>query len=304
MLSFVDSHQTYGGQYIDGVCLTTDDKPIEGIANGSRLKEVNPETGEVKRFQFDAESMDWIEITSEPGGCSGGGSSGGSGEGMRVVDVTLTNYDDADLSSEDYDQIAASMEYIGALEAYVVDGDGLASALEDGPSLILRTNGIAGDILITSVDGVFDPQGGSDFVPGLAAGYGFTTDAQEPILVPYKCVLSLLDGNIVLFAVPFGPRTFSLTVEQVGTSNTYRYTLEGIPNLGDKLEFPEPSGSGIKGTAEVVLVSGNRVRCLNPFGPAELDAAIYSKIDPTFLDFNYPNGSEVASCTITLQRNL
>lgn len=81
MLSFVKSHQTYGGQYIDGVCLTTDEKPIEGIANGSRLKEVDPEDGSVKRFQFDAESASWVEITSEPG-CSGGsGSGGGSGGG-------------------------------------------------------------------------------------------------------------------------------------------------------------------------------------------------------------------------------
>ena len=79
MISY-DSRPTASGIYIDGVCLTTDEKPVDGIANGSILRELNVETGVVKEFMFDQEHVTWIETTGLTGcgcSCSGGSSSGG-----------------------------------------------------------------------------------------------------------------------------------------------------------------------------------------------------------------------------------
>ena len=43
--------------YVEGTCLSTDEKPTTGIFNGSKLMEMD--TG--KLFMFDAESSTWLE---------------------------------------------------------------------------------------------------------------------------------------------------------------------------------------------------------------------------------------------------
>ena len=61
MVSYNKTLGTSSGLYIEGVCLTTDVKPVAGIANGSILSVLNAGTGEVKEFLFDQESASWIE---------------------------------------------------------------------------------------------------------------------------------------------------------------------------------------------------------------------------------------------------
>lgn len=64
----------YAGQdkvYTESVCLSTDVKPTTGIANGSTCIEMN--TG--KKFMFNEDSGEWVEVPSSGGGGGGGGSS-------------------------------------------------------------------------------------------------------------------------------------------------------------------------------------------------------------------------------------
>lgn len=74
----------YAGQdkvYTESVCLSTDVKPTTGIANGSTCIEMN--TG--KKFMFNEDSGEWVEVPS-----SGGGGGGGGGDGdFSVANMTL-----------------------------------------------------------------------------------------------------------------------------------------------------------------------------------------------------------------------
>ena len=44
-------------EYIEGACLSTDTKPTEGIANGSKVFEMDTATV----YMFDGDSKTWIE---------------------------------------------------------------------------------------------------------------------------------------------------------------------------------------------------------------------------------------------------
>lgn len=57
---FTDKARAYGQDklIVEAVCLSTDTKPTEGIANGSLCLEMD--TG--KFYGFDASANDWIEI--------------------------------------------------------------------------------------------------------------------------------------------------------------------------------------------------------------------------------------------------
>lgn len=78
MLTFDKVIQTDFGSYVRGFCLPTDEKPVTGIANGSMLEEINPESGVVDTYRFDGENAEWVKIISD-GTPSGGGGGGGSG---------------------------------------------------------------------------------------------------------------------------------------------------------------------------------------------------------------------------------
>lgn len=74
----------YAGQdkvYTESVCLSTDVKPTTGIANGSTCIEMN--TG--KKFMFNEDSGEWVEVPSSGGGGGGGGSSD-----FSTAQVTVT----------------------------------------------------------------------------------------------------------------------------------------------------------------------------------------------------------------------
>lgn len=77
----------YAGQdkvYIESVCLSTDSKPTTGIANGSTCIEMN--TG--KKFMFNEDSGEWVEVPS-----SGGGGGGGGGGDFSTAQVTVNIID-------------------------------------------------------------------------------------------------------------------------------------------------------------------------------------------------------------------
>lgn len=50
-----------GEQYIEGVCLSTDSKPTEGIANGSRLIEMD--TGTI--YYYDKDGEQWLAFGAQ-----------------------------------------------------------------------------------------------------------------------------------------------------------------------------------------------------------------------------------------------
>ena len=69
----------YAGQdkvYTESVCLSTDVKPTTGIANGSTCIEMN--TG--KKYMFNEDSGEWVEVPS-----SGGGGGGGGGDSITWI---------------------------------------------------------------------------------------------------------------------------------------------------------------------------------------------------------------------------
>ncbi len=74
----------YAGQdkvYTESVCLSTDVKPTTGIANGSTCIEMN--TG--KKFMFNEDSGEWVEVPS-----SGGGGGGDSDFSTAVLTFVLS----------------------------------------------------------------------------------------------------------------------------------------------------------------------------------------------------------------------
>ncbi len=68
----INRRQMYGEVYNDVRCLSTDDKPVEGIKNGSVLVEIDTGT----RYLFDAEAGEWNVMPSSGGGGGGGGTAG------------------------------------------------------------------------------------------------------------------------------------------------------------------------------------------------------------------------------------
>lgn len=79
----------YAGQdkvYTESVCLSMDVKPTTGIANGSVCLEMN--TG--KKFMFNEDSGEWVEVPS-----SGGGGGGGSSDfSTAQVTVNIIDFED------------------------------------------------------------------------------------------------------------------------------------------------------------------------------------------------------------------
>lgn len=62
MLNFSKVIQTPSGTYFEGICLSTDEKPVVGYANGCKLTELNLETGAVKIYCLDAANAQWVEV--------------------------------------------------------------------------------------------------------------------------------------------------------------------------------------------------------------------------------------------------
>lgn len=95
MVTFTKKYETFtvGRVYCDGDCLSTDTKPTNGIANGSKLYEMD--TG--KKYMFDEENSTWIQVSTGEGG---GGSSGG---GSVFEMVSLSGPDDDDPHYESVD---------------------------------------------------------------------------------------------------------------------------------------------------------------------------------------------------------
>lgn len=65
------------GQFVNDVrCLSTDQKPIDNINNGSVCLEIDTGT----RYAFDAENLEWCELPS-----------GGGGGGIDVAGLTSSD---------------------------------------------------------------------------------------------------------------------------------------------------------------------------------------------------------------------
>ena len=64
-----------------GSCLSTDEKPTEGIYNGSELIEMDTGT----RYMFDAESGTWKAVAASGGGGGGGSTVFATPEEVREV---------------------------------------------------------------------------------------------------------------------------------------------------------------------------------------------------------------------------
>lgn len=67
MVSFNVYKPASGGAYVEGVCLTSDTKPIAGIANGSILFAVNTSDGSMKKYMFNQSAAAWVEVHDYPG---------------------------------------------------------------------------------------------------------------------------------------------------------------------------------------------------------------------------------------------
>ena len=81
---FTNTKSMYYGNdriLIEAACLSTDNKPTTGIANGSLCFEMN--TG--KKYMFDEESGEWVEFQS------GGGGGGGGSSDFSTAEVTVVN---------------------------------------------------------------------------------------------------------------------------------------------------------------------------------------------------------------------
>lgn len=115
MVTFTKRYETFtvGKVYCDGDCLSTDTKPTNGIANGSKLYEMD--TG--KRYMFDEENSTWIQVsTGEDGGSSG---SGGAMLTMITYDTDHSTY----VSDKAFEEIDAAFKSGVALYACENDLD-------------------------------------------------------------------------------------------------------------------------------------------------------------------------------------
>ena len=91
MVSFNVYRATASGAYVEGVCLTSDEKPIAGIANGSILYAVDTSDGSMTKFMYNQSGAEWIEVEeTSSGGGEGGGGDGGDGCECNVVPVCFT----------------------------------------------------------------------------------------------------------------------------------------------------------------------------------------------------------------------
>ena len=64
MLTFDKVIQTPLGSYVKGFCLTSDELPTTGFANGSIIEQLNPATGVVDIYRFDGSSSAWVKTVS------------------------------------------------------------------------------------------------------------------------------------------------------------------------------------------------------------------------------------------------
>ena len=85
MIRIIES-TTYedGKQHLEAYCLSTDDKPTDGVATGSIIRTVD--TG--KPYAFNETSSTWTEVNFNGGGGGGGGSSDFS---TASVTVSMTS---------------------------------------------------------------------------------------------------------------------------------------------------------------------------------------------------------------------
>ena len=67
MVTILKSVPAAGGAYVEGVCLSSDTKPIVGIANGSILFAVNTSDGSTKKYMFNQSAAAWVEVHDYPG---------------------------------------------------------------------------------------------------------------------------------------------------------------------------------------------------------------------------------------------
>lgn len=77
MVTFNVYKSTATGIYVEGVCLASDTKPVDGITNGSILFAVNTSDGTVAKYMFNQSAATWVEVQCP---CSGGGGSGGGSD--------------------------------------------------------------------------------------------------------------------------------------------------------------------------------------------------------------------------------
>ena len=63
MVSFNVYKPTASGAYVEGVCLSTDTKPIAGIANGSILYAVDTSEGTMAKYIYNQSGAAWVAIT-------------------------------------------------------------------------------------------------------------------------------------------------------------------------------------------------------------------------------------------------
>lgn len=64
MVSILKSVQMYDGALVELFCLSSDTKPTAGIANGSKLEELNASTGVITEYRFNAAGPAWVEIVA------------------------------------------------------------------------------------------------------------------------------------------------------------------------------------------------------------------------------------------------
>ena len=104
MVTFTKRYESFtvGKVYCDGDCLSTDTKPTNGIANGSKLYEMD--TG--KKYMFDEENLTWLEVSNG----EGGGSSSGGGSVFEMV------YVDSD-SDPHYESVDSTETILAAFKA-------------------------------------------------------------------------------------------------------------------------------------------------------------------------------------------
>lgn len=77
----LDADDVFDGRYyIEGTCLSTDEKPTD-CKNGSKLIEMDTS----KRYVFDEENSEWLEYT-------GGGGGGGSQSNVLYFDNSGNSY--------------------------------------------------------------------------------------------------------------------------------------------------------------------------------------------------------------------
>lgn len=149
MITFKAKDFDYSGtkDRVEGECLSTDTKPVGGVANGSTLIEMD--TGD--KFMYDEANQTWLNITN-PGG-------GGSAEvwfaGASYVDdggtrtFTLSNYGFVDHFDELFENAENYSVYLDGTELPLFNDSGTIKSWYDNsslPSLLVGLDASEGSI--------------------------------------------------------------------------------------------------------------------------------------------------------------